>query len=250
MYFSNDSTDGAGYTGVLINGTSNDTTDKIGPQIRLYIDNRSFRPGDVVSSSPTLIADLFDSSGINISDAGIGHRLEAWLDDKSESINLSDYYKSKIDTYTDGVVEYPLGKLSQGTHKLRIRAWDTYNQSSTEETVFNVVSGNGLKISEVYNYPNPFSPSSSAFSPATEFTFKHNQVIGIDAEVKIYTVAGRLIQTIKQTGIVNPFVRIPWNGRDKDGDLLANGVYLYKVIAKTQDGRFSSESLGKISIIK
>jgi len=251
MYFSNDSTDGAGYTGVLINGTSNDTTDKIGPLIRLYIDNRSFRPGDVVSASPILIADFFDSSGINISDAGIGHRLEAWLDDKSVSINLSDAYKSKEDTYMEGSIEnYPLGKLSQGTHMLRVRAWDAYNNSSTEETVFNVVSGDGLKISEVYNYPNPFSPSSSAFSSATEFTFKHNQVIGVDAEVKIYTVAGRLIQTIKQSGIVNQFVRIPWNGRDKDGDLLANGVYLYKVIAKTQDGRFSSESLGKISIIK
>jgi flagellar hook assembly protein FlgD len=72
----------------------------------------------------------------------------------------------------------------------------------------------------------------------------------IDAEVKIYTVAGRLIQSIQRSAITESFVRIPWDGRDRDGDELANGVYLYKVIAKTQDNRFSNEALGKLSINK
>jgi hypothetical protein len=45
-------------------------------------------------------------------------------------------------------------------------------------------------------------------------------------------------------------VRVPWNGRDRDGDILANGVYLYKVIVRTTDGRFGSEVLGKLSVLK
>lgn len=244
IYFSNDSTDGAGFTNITVNGTNPDALpDSLGPQIKLYLDRKSFRPGDVVGSSPTLIAELSDSNGLNTSGASIGHRLEAWLDEKPESFDLSDYYKSKLDTYTEGVIEYPLGTLSKGTHKLRLRAWDTYNNSSTEETMFNVVSGDGLKISNVFNYPNPFSS-------ATVFTFEHNQVVNIDVQVKIYTVAGRLIQTIKQNNIANQFARIPWDGRDRDGDVPANGVYLYKIIAKTQDGRFSSEALGKLSVLK
>ncbi|HEV8539377.1 MAG TPA: type IX secretion system sortase PorU [Bacteroidota bacterium] len=245
MYFWNASTDGAGYsTNFRIGGT--DTTappDVRGPEIKLYIDNRGFRSGDVVSASPTLIAELFDSSGINTSGAGIGHRLEAWVDDRAQSQDLSNNYKSKTDTYQEGTVQYALGPLSSGTHRLRLRAWDTYNNSSTEETVFDVLTGAGLQLSNVFNFPNPVQSS-------TVFTFEHNQLTSIDAEVKIFTVAGRLIQSLKKTEIAGSFVQIPWDGRDREGDLPANGVYLYKIIAKTLDDRFTSEALGKLSILR
>jgi len=245
LYFSSGTADGAGYTtNVLIAGT--DTTappDAQGPQIRLYLDGRGFRSGDVVSVSPTLIADLADSNGINSSTSGIGHRIEAWLDNQSQSLDLSDFYKSKVDTYREGTVEYSLGTLAEGSHKLRLRAWDTYNNSSTEETVFDVVTGVGLRLSNIYNFPNPFATS-------TVFTFEHNQVSPIDAEVRVYTVAGRLIQLLKTSNVTAPFVQVPWDGRDKDGDVPANGVYLYKVTARTLDGRFASEAFGKLSILK
>jgi flagellar hook assembly protein FlgD len=46
------------------------------------------------------------------------------------------------------------------------------------------------------------------------------------------------------------FVRIPWDGRDRDGDEVANGVYLYKVVARTLDGRYTSEALGKLAKVR
>ncbi len=245
MYFWNSAVDGAGYTTNVRVGGSDSTAvpDTTGPAILLFLDTRGFRPGDVVSASPLLIADLADASGINTSGSGVGHRLEAWLDDQSQSTDLSGSYQSRPDTYQEGTVEYRLGALTRGTHKLRMRAWDTYNNSSTKETVFNVVTGAGLDVTNVYNYPNPFSS-------ATLFTFEQSQTAGVDAEIKIYTVAGRLIQSLKKENVSEHFVRIPWDGRDKDGDRLANGVYLYKLIARTQDGRFSKEVLGKVSIIR
>ncbi|MDI6766526.1 MAG: type IX secretion system sortase PorU [Bacteroidota bacterium] len=244
LYFWNETSEGAGYVDVLINGShSTEIKDTVGPFIKLYIDHKNFRPGDVVGSSPNLIAELSDSNGINISGSGIGHQLEAWLDDQSQSIDLADYYKSKNDTYQEGIIEYPLGTLSHGTHKLRLRAWDSFNNPSTDETMFNVVTGAGLQLSNVFNYPNPFSRS-------TYFTFEHNQVSSIDVEIKIYTVAGRLIQLLKHSNVIDQRVRILWDGLDKDRDALANGVYLYKVIAKTHDRRFTSEALGKLSVLK
>ena len=138
---------------------------------------------------------------INTSRSGVGHRIEAWLDNSSQSIDLSDYYKSKPDSFQAGTVEYPLGSISEGTHKLRLRAWDTYNNSSNDQTVFDVLSGVGLKLTNIFNYPNPFSSS-------TVFTFEHNQVLGVDAEVKIYTVAGRLIQSLKMPNVNTQFVQI------------------------------------------
>ncbi len=245
LYFWNPSADGAGFsTNFTVGGT--DTTappDVKGPDISLFIDTRSFRPGDVVSASPLLIADLSDSSGINTSGSGVGHRLEMWLDDSPQSTDLSAFYQTKPNTYQEGTIQYALGPMPNGSHKLRLRAWDTYNNPSTSETIFNVVTGSGLQLDKVYNIPNPFRQ-------ATFFTFEHNQVVPIDAEIKIFTVAGRLIQRIRQDNITTQFVRIPWDGRDRDGDLLANGVYLYKILASTQDGRYSAEATGKISIEK
>lgn len=246
VYFWNGSTDGAGYsTNFRVGGTdSTAPADAIGPTIALFLDDSThFRPGDVVSLSPTLLANLFDSSGINTSGAGVGHRLEVWLDNASASVDVSDYYRSKNNSFREGVVQYPLGELSHGTHKLRLRAWDTYNNSNVQETNFDVVTSQGLRLTNIFNFPNPMRSN-------TIFTFEQNQLSGVDAEIKIYTVAGRLIQTLQTRNINDAFVQIPWDGRDRDGDELANGVYLYKIIVKTSDGRFTSEALGKMSIVR
>ena len=62
----------------------------------------------------------------------------------------------------------------------------------------------------------------------------------------IYTVAFLLLAS----PWLLPFVRVPWDGRDRDGDILANGVYFYRVLVSTADGRFSSEAIGKLAITR
>ena len=245
VYTTNPTTDGAGYaTNFTVGGTdSSGRTDTKGPDIRLYLDNRGFRPGDVVGGSPVLIADLSDSSGLNTSASGVGHRMELWLDDNPQSRDVSDFYQTKPNTYQEGTITYPLGALDEGTHKLRLRVWDTYDNPSSLETVFEVLSGSGLQLSNVYNFPNPFRS-------ATAFTFEHNQVTPVDAVVKIYTVAGRLIQTLQVANVSTQFVQIPWDGRDRDGDRIANGIYLYKILASTHDHRLSGEAVGKLSVAR
>jgi hypothetical protein len=247
VYFWNSSTDGAGYTtNVKIGGTdSSVAADTKGPSMSIYIGSRSFRSGDVVGSNPLLLVDLEDEHGINTSGAGVGHRLEAWVDGASQSIDLTNFYQSTIDDYRKGTIQYVLSDLSQGNHRLRLRAWDTYNNPSTGEVVFDVLTGVGLQLTNIFNYPNPFSGS-------TVFTFEHNQIGNVKAEVKIYTVAGRLIRSITADNLVSNknVVQVPWDGRDQDGSRIANGVYLYKVIAKTEDDRFSSEAYGKLSVLR
>ncbi len=245
LYFWNNEIDGLGYTeNFKIRGT--DTTasnDNSGPDINIYFNSTAFRPGDIVNENPILLVDLFDESGINSSGSGIGHRIEAWLDDNTESVDLTPYYKSKLDTYKAGTVEYKLENLKPGSHTLKMRAWDVFNNASNKETIFDVLTGQGLTISNVFNYPNPFSDN-------TTFTFNHNQIIHVDAEIKIYSVAGRLLNLLSSRSISEKFVHIEWDGRDRDGNQLSNGIYLYKIILKTQDGRFTSESFGKLSVLR
>jgi flagellar hook assembly protein FlgD len=63
-------------------------------------------------------------------------------------------------------------------------------------------------------------------------------------------VAGRKIQTIKRTNITGKSVSIEWDGKDADGDYIANGTYIYKVIIKSEDGSFSNVQTGKLAKLK
>ena len=93
------------------------------------------------------------------------------------------------------------------------------------------MSGSDLELKNVLNYPNPFSSG-------TTFTFWASQ--NCTAVIKIYTVAGRLLYKFEEFPLqTNELAQIAWDGRDEDGDVLANGVYFYKVIAR---GSLNGES--------
>ncbi len=238
--------DAEGYTGdVAFRGTgATGSSDKSGPAVTIFLNNRSYKEGDLVGPNPVLILDLSDSNGINTSASGIGHRIEAWLNSSSQSIDLTDAYAGNVDNFRRGSVQYQLTGLPGGKNTLRVRAWDSFNNSNTAVTEFQVAADQDLVIRDVMNFPNPFS------SGTTWFTFHQNQTSPLNVRIKVYTVAGRLIKTIEATTGGESFVRVPWDGRDEDGDGIANGVYLYKVIASTVDGRFSNEALGKLAHVR
>jgi len=92
------------------------------------------------------------------------------------------------------------------------------------------------------NYPNPLND-------ATSFTFKLTQIPD-EIKIKIFTIVGRLIKEIRLgfSQLNFDFNKIYWEGKDEDGDQLANGVYLYKVIMKAGD---KSEAVTqKLAIIR
>ncbi|MCH8170083.1 MAG: oligosaccharide flippase family protein [Bacteroidetes bacterium] len=53
---------------------------------------------------------------------------------------------------------------------------------------------------------------------------------------------------LKSTELNYDFNRIYWDGRDQDGDLLANGTYLYKVILHS--GNTTKNVIQKLAIIR
>ena len=81
-------------------------------------------------------------------------------------------------------------------------------------------------IKNVFNYPNPFASE-------TYFTFILTNYAD-EVEIKIYTISGRLIQTLfVPPQSENAYYQVRWDGRDHEGDEVANGVYFYKIIAKS-----------------
>ncbi|HEY3251575.1 MAG TPA: type IX secretion system sortase PorU [Ignavibacteria bacterium] len=242
-YFYNTSADGAGiYINFYVGGIDpNAPVDSIGPRISLYLNTRNFRTGDVVNKNFNLIADLYDESGINTTGT-IGHKIESIIDNnENNKVDLTNFYNSDT-SYTSGSLEYGFADITEGKHVLRLKAWDTYNNSSEAEIEFNVSDAANLSVMNVYNYPNPFKDN-------TTFTFQHNYPNPINVKIKIYTVAGRLIREISQPNVTDKFVAIAWTGKDEDGETLGNGVYIYKLIVETGEGQ-AITNIGKLAVLK
>lgn len=60
----------------------------------------------------------------------------------------------------------------------------------------------------------------------------------VQAEIRIYTTSGRTIRKIPF--IIQPGLNvIDWDGRDDDGDNVANGTYLYRLVSRESENRFA-----------
>lgn len=229
--------DAAGaYGNVIIGGTyPGGLADDQGPLVNVYMNTEDFVFGSITNDKPVLLVKLQDDNGINVAGNSIGHDLEGVLnDDTQNSLLLNDFYEAELDDYTKGLVRYPMSKLPEGRHRIRVKAWDVSNNSGEGLTEFIVASSEGIALRRVLNYPNPFTDN-------TCFQFDHNMAgQQLDVLVQIYTVSGRLVKTIDHTMFSDGALRrddcIHWDGRDDFGDRLANGVYLYKVKVRANAG--------------
>ena len=184
-YFNNSNFEGSGYSDrFILNGIdTNAVIDTLGPDISLFMDNRSFRSGDIVNQNSKLIADLFDVSGINLTGT-IGHKIEAVINNNDNNkLDLTQYYNT-TNGYQYGSIEYNFDGLPDGIYTVKLKAWDTYNNFKETSINFEVKSTSSLVVSNVYNYPNPMKDY-------TSFLFQHNFDVPLNADIYIYTVAGR-----------------------------------------------------------
>ncbi|MGB3467600.1 MAG: type IX secretion system sortase PorU [Cyclobacteriaceae bacterium] len=220
-------------TEVVIGGSASSIADdNTPPAISIFINDSTFRNGQTVGKDPLLLARLTDESGINISNRGFGQNLTGILNDTT-LIDLNRYYTASKDTYRTGYITYPFRDLPKGKHRLKIKVWDIHNNLS-ESTVDFVVSENvDLKLSTVYNYPNPLSTQ-------TTFVIDHDRegeelLVNLD----IYSHSGQIVHS-ESYRFDNPDSRIDeisWDGNNSSGSPLANGVYIYKIkVQSTFDG--------------
>ncbi|MDB9732587.1 type IX secretion system sortase PorU [Polaribacter sp.] len=221
--------------------------DTAGPELKLFMNDESFIDGGTTNASPNLIAVLSDISGINTSITAIDHDIIGVLDgDALNPLVLNDFYETELDDFTKGKVTYRLRDLEVGPHTLKIKAWDTYNNSSETTLNFVVISDAVLNLENVLNYPNPFVNY-------TEFWFNHNKPNeALEVQVQIFTVSGKLVKTIHQniqtTGSLSR--DISWNGLDDFGNKIGKGVYVYRLRVKATETNLVSEKYEKLVILQ
>jgi hypothetical protein len=224
----------------------NPPVDNVGPELKIYLNDDSFVNGSISSANPLLVVEAYDEFGINTVGNGIGHDITAVLDGNTGNpIVLNEYYKSNLDSYQNGKLQYTLRNMSVGSHTLDVKVWDVNNNSNTIRLDFTVTEDQEVQLDHVLNYPNPFTTH-------TTFMYEHNQsCASLETQINIYTVSGRLVKTINQLVPTNGFrvEGISWDGKDDFGDQLAKGVYVYQLKVTMPDGK-KAQKMEKLVLLK
>lgn len=239
---------GGFFENFTIGGISgNMNTDSNGPEIEIYMNDKKFVSGGITDPNPKLLVVLTDSSGINTTGTGIGHDLSATLTGSAtKTFLLNDYYRSDLDNFQKGELEFQLLNLNKEKHTVKVKAWDVFNNSAEKEIEFEVRSDEALELTKVLNYPNPFTDK-------TAFYFEHNQPFeNFDISIQIFSPSGKLVKTINYAHLGNNGYRvgpIPWDGYDDFGDRIGRGVYFYKLRVKLANGKHA-ETYQKLVLLK
>ncbi len=214
--------------------------DNVGPSIYAYLNNTSFRNGDVVNRTPYFVAELSDKDGINATGASVGHNLELTVDGQADlTYDLDANFVFDTGSYTSGQTYYVLPTLDAGSHSLTFRAWDLLGNSNSVSLSFSVAVGVRPEITAVYVTPNPVTDVAT-------FYVTHDQQ-GSEATVKIEIIdpAGRLVDVLQWNDTFSassPTTSYRWTPSG-----VSRGLYLYRVKVST-DGSDYAEKTQKLII--
>ncbi len=218
---------------IILKGGSS-VQDVTGPIISFEKENGfQLRNSDHLEDGEKLYLRLSDPIGINLT-GEIGHEIlysDKSNENKSDITHLFIYDENSI---TTGRIL--INDLSNENLYFQVKAWDNANNPSEKEIKLFISENKGLILFNVYNYPNPFKNN-------TQFSFEINE--SAEIEINIYTLGGRKIRNIDRDFYEAGYNFINWDGKDKYGDNIANGVYLYSLKAFNDGSKISK--IGKIA---
>ena len=241
-------------------------SDRIAPDLRVYYDGRRIRDGELISSKPEILVQLRDESPFRRLDDSSAYFIQLLAPDGTkETIRMNDSRVEFIPARADGEniaeVYFRPELLQDGMYSLIVQASDRSKNAAGElayQQSFEVV--NEQLITNVLTYPNPFTTQ-------TRFVYTLTGSTAPEVfRIQIMTVSGRVVRDIDLLAYesVSPGTHqtdFSWDGTDEYGDLLANGVYLYRVITSDGEGQsleaydngtdqYFRNGLGKVVILR
>lgn len=244
--------------------------DKRNPLVEVTFDGTPIMDGDLVSAKPFIAISLRDENPfLALADTSVLKLLLRYPDatDVTE-IPFSDPRvrfipadASDLTRQNRASVEFTPHFLQSGTYELTVQGRDvTGNASGNLDYRVSFEVETVAKISNVFNYPNPFSTS-------TQFVYTlTGEEPPAQLTIRIMMVSGRVVREISQAEL-GPLkigthrTDFVWDGTDAYGDRLANGVYLYQVFAKDAQGKdyekyengtdgYFKKGIGKLVILR
>lgn len=209
-----------------------------GPVIESFgINTTEQATGVMTDPHPTVLAVFSDDSGINISDAGIGHQMTLTLDSQKEYDDLSNFYTPDPEIPGKGSIAYPLVNLEPGEHTLKLIVWDNANNSTSAELAFNVginLPPDLTDLSLLYHRESDqLSIKASVDRAMTKMGYT----------IECFDLSGREVWKVRNTSNTGnqSAVQHTWDLRDTNGDRVPRGIYIIKATVETEEGVCASE---------
>lgn len=243
--------------------------DERNPLLDVTFDGVRIMNNDIVSSKPTILMALRDENRfLALADTALIKAKLEYPNGQRSALFFNDpnlrFTPARLDASgknNKATLEYRPVFTQDGTYRLVVNARDASgNTSGASDYVvsFQVVTKSAL--SNLLPYPNPFST-------ATRFAYTlTGDTPPQYFRIQILTISGKVVREITQNEIgqlkigthLTDFV---WDGTDDFGQKLANGVYLYRVVAKNKDGKafenfetntntYFKKGFGKIVILR
>ena len=217
--------------------------DEINPLLNVTFDGLHIMDGDLVSSEPEIQITLTDeNSFLALNDTSM-FDISLSRDPRTDnSISWSDPDIRFIPATISGQNKSNSAKviikksLEDGLHYLKVNGRDrSGNTSGANDYSISFEVINQSAISNVVNYPNPFTTSTRFVYTLTGSTLPDFYMI------RIMTPSGKVVREITQDELGPLYIGThmtdyAWEGTDEFGDLLATGVYLYQFIARDDSG--------------
>ncbi|MDD4874751.1 MAG: FlgD immunoglobulin-like domain containing protein, partial [Dehalococcoidales bacterium] len=187
--------------------------DTVAPAISNIKLQDNFVSGDYTSARPEIKFGLFDqTSGIDVD------QVKVILNNEAKNCSVQEIVAP------DWKGSYcPTTDLPSGTYTATVEAFDRANNKSISQEIVFVVS-NEINAEKVINYPNPFKDD-------TKFTYILPSTVD-EVRIEVYDLNGELVYETgdgsRQAGYNETF----WNGKNRYGEDIANGVYIYRLIIR------------------
>jgi hypothetical protein len=242
--------------------------DKSNPVLEVTFDGVQIMDGDIVSAQPYILMTLRDDNPfLELNDTTLVKVfLTTPMNPEAQRIYFRTAGKENMRffpaTLPDNtcLIEFnPMFEVD-GNYTIRVQATDmSMNESGKNDYVINFQIATKPSITEVLNWPNPFST-------ATHFVFTlTGSELPTFMKIQILTVTGKVVREIDMSElgpirIGRNITQYAWDGTDQFGDRLANGVYLYRVITnidgkqieqnQTSASRYFHNGFGKMYLIR
>ena len=205
--------------------------DDQGPSISFYWNSPDFEDGQSVERQGVLYADIYDAQGIYHYDYSLGRDIMMCSNLSAYNrLVLNDRYEPALNDFRRGRIALPVSDLEPGTYEFSLKVWDTQDNPSEASLWF--VVDEDMFLSQVQNYPNPFTEE-------TRITLTHFGEDGtFDVNIEIFDMMGRPVQRLYKkvtatNGVIEPIL---WDGRGYFGNPLRTGVYLYRLTLTDETG--------------
>ena len=210
--------------------------DNVNPIMDVTFDGVHILDGDIVSAKPLIAIEVDDESEFRLlTDTS---DIQVYLSRPNSSQLERIWFKNgqTMQFYPGEApdnkarIEFPADFPIDGVYELIVQSYDRSHNASGEQFYrisFEVI--NRSTITEIMNWPNPFSTNTKFV-----FTLTGSQVPTF-FKIQIMTISGRVVKEIfmDDLGPINigrNITQYGWDGKDTYGDQLANGIYLYRVI--------------------